>query len=232
MTTSSCCKWPTSALIVVLGILNVGCVAQHGRDFGHWAGAADYVPLIRITMADDKKALTANDTILLIPPLGAMDQKTKEAFQQDLLREAQRFLRPRVVGVKLNGDLTKYVTEENLSPTPGIIDGQEAARLGRLMNASHVLCVWVSRSRVYPPQDLTAYFVLVNSETGRVVGEMNANFNAEEQRVVVALAEYLQSRRAREYDRTSLEIMLRSPAEYRGFVASHCIRAVAKEMCR
>jgi hypothetical protein len=161
-----------------------------------------------------------------------MDEKSVAEFKQDLLREGQRFLRPRVVGLELDESVSQYVTEENLAPTPGIIDAQEAARLGQVLNASYVLCVWVSKAKVYAPQELAAHFVVVCSETGRVVGEMDAHFNAEEQRVVVAAGEYLQGRRAREYDRSNLEIMLRSPAEYRTFVASLCIRALDRDICR
>ena len=59
---------------------------------------------------------------------------------------------------------------------------------------------------------------------------MEAAFDARQQQLVTAVGDYLQARRARKYDTTSLEIMLRSPAEYSAFAAGFCCRSLSNTL--
>ena len=71
---------------------------------------------------------------------------------------------------------------------------------------------------------------MVDSASGAAIGEMEATFDAKEQQVVVALRNNLQSRRAREFDDSSLDVMLRSPSEFQNFVATVCCRELAQAL--
>jgi hypothetical protein len=214
------------ALLVVL--LFSSCAAQHGIDFGHWAGSAENVPLIHVYNLKHNPPLTPSNVIAVLPPLGCLPEEEREPFQQALLREAQHYFRAQVIAVQKENAFAEYLEERNLAPHPGILDFSEIARLGKLLGARYVLCSYVREFRQYPPQNYAIYYAIVSSESGNSVCEMDAHFNAMEQRVEVAMSDYLQSRRARPYDRTNLEIMLRSPMEYRAFVLAVSCRAMAE----
>ena len=214
--------------VLALGL--TGCVAQRGVDFGHWAGSPEMIPLTR--PYNIKKSVKPNpaDLIALLPPLGVMQEKSNNEFQQRILQEAQKYFPARVIDIDPRGPLSEYLNVENLAPTTGIFDFQEVARVGRLMSSKYVLAVWVREVRSHPPQLVTLYFAMVDSASGTAIGEMEATFDAKEQQVVVALRNNLQSRRAREFDDSSLDVMLRSPSEFQGFVATVCCRELAQAL--
>ena len=204
-----------------------GCVAQRGIDFGHWAGTSERIPLIRTYHVQKNKRLTTNDMIVLLPPLGNLPPISQDRFPKILLQELQKYFSAQVIDVAPDGNLKEYVAQDNLSPTAGVFDFQEAARVGRLLGASYILCTWVREARVHPPQSLVVHFALVEAASSQPVGEMDATYNASEQEVVIAARNYLQSRMARHFDNTSLNILLRSPEEYQTFVATECMSALS-----
>ena len=215
----------------IAGILwaSCGCVAQRGIDFGHWAGTSERIPLTRTYNIQKDKRVTANDIMVLLPPLGNLPSTSQDRFSQILLQETQKYFSARIIEVTSNGNLKEYVGQDNLSPTVGVFDFQETARVGRLLSASHVLCTWVREARVHPPQSLALYFALVEVASSQPIGEMEATYNASEQEVVMAARNHLQSRLARRFDSTSLNILLRSPEEYQTFVAAECMNILANQ---
>ena len=204
-----------------------GCVAQRGVDFGHWAGSPEMIPLTRTYNIRKSEKPAPSDLIALLPPLGVMDEQSGHEFQQRILQEAQKYFQARVIDIDPKGPLSEYLNVENLAPTTGIFDFQEVARVGRLMSSKYILGVWVREVRTHPPQRVSLYMAMVDSNSGAAIGEMEATLDAKEQQVVVALRNNLQSRRAREFDDSSLDVMLRSPSEYQGFVATVTCRELA-----
>ncbi len=220
-------KW----LGILFGLLLLSaCVAQRGIDFGHWAGSAENVPLMHVYNLMRNPPLVSSNIIGVLPPLGVLPESERNDFHQALLREAQHYFRAQVIAVQKEGSFAEYLEEKNLAPHPAILDFSEIARLGKLLGARYMLCAYVREFRQYPPQNYAIYYAMVSTETGNSVCEMEAHFNAMEQRVEVAMGEYLQARRARPYDRTNLEIMLRSPMEYRAFVLAMSCRAMAEAL--
>ena len=215
----------------IAGILwaSCGCVAQRGMDFGHWAGTSERIPLTRTYNIQKNKHITADDVMVLLPPLGNLPATGQNRFPQILLQEVQKYFPARIIEVTSDGNLKKYVSPDNLSPTVGVFDFQETARVGRLFGASHVLCTWVREARVHPPQSLALYFVLVEVASSQPIGEMEATYNASEQEVVIAARNHLQRRLARRFDNTSLHILLRSPEEYQTFVVAECMNILANQ---
>ena len=223
-------KYKTTWWCGILAVGLTGCVAQRGVDFGHWAGSPEMIPLTRPYNIKKSERPTPADLIALLPPLGVMQEKSNNEFQQRILQEAQKYFPARVIDIDPQGPLSEYLNGDNLAPTTGIFDFQEVARVGRLMSAKYVLSVWVREVRAHPPQRVTLYFAMVDSASSTAIGEMEATFDAKEQQVVVALRNNLQSRRAREFDDSSLDVMLRSPSEFQAFVATVCCRELAQAL--
>ncbi len=217
-----------SVVIFCCLIFLISCVTRRGIDFGHWAGSAENVPLIHVYNLTRNPPLVPSNIIAVLPPLGVLPEEDRDGFHQAFLREAQHYFRAQVIAVKKEGVFVNYLEEKNLAPHPAILDFAEIARLGKLLGAKYMLCSYVREVKQYPPQNYAIYFAMIATDNGNSVCEMDAHFNAMEQRVEVALGEYLQSRRARPYDRTNLEIMLRSPMEYRAFVLAMSCKAMAE----
>lgn len=208
-------------------LLLAGCVPQRGVDFGHWAATAERISLIRVLALNEQNLPTRDDLLLVLPPINHMPEPSKHQFQT-ILADALRVYCPvRILEVDVKGPLAEYVTEANLAPTVGIFDFQEAARIGRLLGATQVLCTRVDSYRLHPPQKLSIYFGIIQANSGAVVAELEGSFDAKEQQVVMAIGDYLQSRRSKEYDRTSLDSLLRSPTEFATFACNLCSREMA-----
>jgi len=224
-----CVKLPVSTLIAVLyvgAMFLSGCAVYRGKDFGHWAGRAENRRLTYIYNQKQTHIPTNGEFVMILPPLGNIPKESCRPFQACLQKEAQQNTPARVGMLSVDRHLEEYVHEKNLVPDPGQFDFQEVGRLGRLMGASHVVCVWVNRSQLATPQDMSLYFAVVESEAGRVVIEMNGDFDASEQEVVMALNDYLQGCRALEFDAAHLDFILKSPSEYQAFVAHECMQAL------
>ncbi|HBA84113.1 MAG TPA: hypothetical protein DCZ95_08475 [Verrucomicrobia bacterium] len=207
-----------------------GCVVKRGIDFGHWAASAEKIPLIRKYNVETSRLPGASARVALLPPINHMPEPTRTQFRDILLTDLRNHVPVQIFEVDEQGPLAEYVREDNLAPTVGVFDFQEAGRLGRLLGASHVLCVRVRDFRLHPPQVLALYLAMVETSSGQVIAEFDASYDASEQQVVMAMDDYLQSRRARGYDKTNLEIMMRSPMEFHSFVCTQCSRALAETL--
>lgn len=207
-----------------------GCVLQRGVDFGSRAGRAEDIPIIRVYNVAADAWPSQDQTLLLLPPLGEVTPKYRDSLQLDLQEEFQKYFNTRVVDVGAKGKMEEYVSAKNLAPESGFFDFEEVKRLGALMQADYVGCVWIQEIRPYPPQTLSLYMTILDVQRGSLLIELDATFNAAEQKVVVALEDYLQRRRSRTFDRNSLDVMLQSPAEFHLFAISECCRAMALEL--
>lgn len=192
-------------------------------------GRAENIPLIRVYNVGDQGAPTSRDTILILPPLGhagMYQSKLLSSFQE----EFQKYFNARVVSVSGEGRMGEYVNQQNLVPEDGFFDFEEIKRFGSIMQSEYVACIWVQEVRAYPPQVLSLYMTILDVNAGSLLIELDATFNASDQKVVVALQDYLQRRRARRFDRQNLDVMLQSPTEFHQFVAAECSRAMAQEL--
>ncbi len=214
-------------LAAAAALAPAGCAVQRGRDFGHWAGMAEPVRLVRVYNVDESRLLTTNAVLLLLPAVNDMPQPYRADFQHALLKQLQYYTPARVVDAEPRGSLAEYLKQENIAPTAGQFDFQECGRIGQLLGATHVICCRVKDYRLNPHQLLQLYMAIIESTSGRVIAELDGTFDAAEQQTVLALDDYLQARRSREYDKTNLEIILRSPSEYASFVNAQCCRALA-----
>jgi len=112
----------------------------------------------------------------------------------------------------------------------GTLNTSEAGRVGQLLGVSHVLCAYVREHRLHPPQLVVLDMTLVDSLSYKPVLKMTAQYDASEQNVLLALDKYLRNRSARHYTQSSLDIILRSPAEYAAFVSAECMRTFSQKV--
>ena len=220
--------WAAFAAVTLL--FTGGCVAQHGEDFGSWIGRAEPTSLVRITRDPDTQALQSTDRCLLLPIIGDMSEASTQLLQQDFFREACNYLPANVSLLPANVRAATYASANNLYPDGITLNVQEACRLGALLGVNYVLAVQVRDYRPYHPQVLTLRLSLLDVNARRLRICMEAAFDARQQQLVTAMSDYLQARRARKYDTNSLEIMLRSPAEYAAFSASFCCQSLASTL--
>ncbi len=207
-----------------------GCVVHRGKDFGSYLGTGEQTKITQVYNVEKAPHPNSKQTIVLLPLLGNMTASFSTNFQAMLVHEAQRYFEPRIVMIRPGDMLAEYAGEENIAPNPGFIYFNEVSHLGKLLGVDYILIVWVRNVRIYTPQDINLYFAMVDVQTGKILGEMDAHFHAADQRVLIALEDYLQSRRARPFSRQQLDVMLQSPREYQLFVASECNRAFAEKL--
>jgi len=203
-------------------------MTQRGLDFGHWAQSGEKLNIIRIRHIPGMKSMTSNDKMLVLPPLGITDTEQTKTLHTSICREMRNYMPATVFAAEINGDAADYIAADNMTMTDDTMNGPEAARLGRALGASYVLCSKVRQIRPYPPQILDIFMAVIDTKTGRPMVSLSAAFNASDQQIVIAVAQYLQRRRARKYNDNSLDIMLRSPTEYQAFVAAECSKALAQ----
>jgi hypothetical protein len=203
-----------------------GCAVYRGVDFGHWAGRAEDRALTQVYDVKPIRLPQSGESILVLPPMGKMDETYRSVLHTRVFVEAQQNIPARVNMLQIDRRLAEYVNEKNMVPVAGQFDFQEVGRVGRLLGASHVICIWVNKAIFNAPQNLDLYFAVVESEEGTVVAQMSAQFDASEQKVVIALNDYLQAYRAREFDRPNLDFIQRSPNEYIAFVANRSMNVL------
>lgn len=211
-------------------LLLPGCVVQRGIDFGHWAQTGQKIPLTRFIIPAQPQSRTPLTKIALLPTIGKLPSSSLETIDTHMLQEAQLAFQTPVIMIDRNGKMAQYVTLKNLIPMGDIWNNREIARLGQLMGVSHVLCWRVRNWRQYQPQNMIIDFILVETTYGAMEMEMLAAFDAREQQVIIALDQYLRNRSARKYDRQNLDIILRSPKEYCGFIATECMWGMSEKL--
>ena len=203
---------------------------MRGVDFGSWANKSDPIPLVQVHKPDDAKTLSPHDRLLLLPVFGEADEPTLATFRTMLAEEARKCFPCQIHDVPASGRLAEYVAGENLRTATAQLNLGEISRLGRLLDVSHVMIADLRNVRLFPPQNLALHVAVVNVTTGQPIIEMDAAFSATEQQTVSALGEYLDRRQARQYDRTNLDLILRSPTEYGRFVLAECCRVLAENL--
>ena len=226
-----------SIIVLIAGLtgltgMTTGCVVKRGIDFGHWAGKPQTIPLVRIYDVNESNMISSADSILLLPAVTDMPDANKAEFQSVMYKQMRNYFPPNIAEVDPVGPLAEFVRQDNLMPTLGLFDFGEAARIGQLLGVTHVLCVWVRDYRLHPHQLRALTMAIVNSDTAEPVGRLDATFDASEQQVVQAVADYLESRTAREYDKVQLDIVLRSPYEYSMFVCDTTFRKFAEKVVK
>ena len=221
---------PWAALAATALLLTGGCVVQRGDDFGSWIGRAEPTSLVQITKDPGTLPLKSGDRCLLLPISGSMSESSAQLLQQDFFREACNYLPANVCTLPASARAATYASANNLYPDGITLDVQEACRLGALLNVNYVIAVQVREYRPYHPQILTLRLSLLDVTARHMRICMEAAFDARQQQLVTAIGDYLQARRARKYDNTNLEIMLRSPAEYAAFSAAFCCQSLSETL--
>ncbi len=217
----------TGAAACVLMVAG-GCVAKRGVTFGHWAMRSERINTVRIFVPESGAGFSGDEKLLLLPPLGDMPVDNVAQLQKHIHQEMLNYFRAPVYTISPDGRMKEYLDADNLLLHSGQFDIEEVSRLGELLGVSHVLCVLVRQFRPYPPQVLALSLVMVKTETREVAAEMDATFDASQQEVILAADQYLQTRLAREYSAQNLDILLRSPTQYSGFVSAYCCRILAQ----
>jgi len=218
---------PVTLGLLILCVTLPGCLASKGVTFGHWARTAEKVNLVRVMTQADAPEFMPDQIILILPPIGRIPDDNRMTLYNNICREAGNYLPGRIV--KLNEDerLREYLSADNIAGMSDSFNTHEIAKLGYLFSADHVIATYISEFRPYHPQIINIHMAVVQTEKNRAVVELTAFLDAGEQQVLLAMSDYLQSRRARKFDFQNLDIMLNSPAEYGSFAATLCLKAIA-----
>ena len=171
------------------------------------------------------------DQILVLPPYSKeVSPELRKLIHRSLVQELRNYLPANVLSLEIDEGSQCYTGTENIRVIGDVLDPDEVGRLGSLVNASHVIAVYVHEFRPYPPQKISLRLVVVDVELLQDIVHLDGVFDASEQQVVLALSDHLQARRARRFDTQSLGIMLQSPAEFSGFVSARCAETGAREL--
>ncbi len=216
-------------LLLVIPILS-GCVVQKGIDFGHWAKTAERIKLVKIFAPQNASKMSGQEQILFVPVLGTMPEELKPIINDNFYQEIRNYVPARTFTVSDDSANAEYLSKKNLIGTGDMINTTEIARLGSIFEATDVLVIFIRNLRPYPPQVLSFQLVMVNTASTEIRLKIDGTFDASEQQVVLALADHMQSRRARKFDAQNLDVMLQSPKEFSSFVASYTSHALAREL--
>jgi len=218
------------SILLVLLLMTAGCAVQRGIDFGHWAKTAERIKLVKVFVPENAKKMTGQEQILFVPVMGNVPEGMMATINNSFYQEARNYLPSRTFTVSEDSTVGEYLSRKNLVGTGDMINSAEIARLGTIFSATDVLVIFVREMRPYPPQVLSFQLVMINTESAEIRLKMDGTFNANEQQVVLALADHMQSRRARKFDSQSLDVMLQSPTEFSSFVASYASHVLAREL--
>jgi hypothetical protein len=191
------------------------------------AGCVTRAPGLRVYPSEAFHRFSGKERVLIVSIVPGRTAVERPLFKESVIQEVRGALGTPVLAIGADDDLSEYVTPANLIAYGDAINVDEVSRLGRVVGASHVLCVLVRSSRTYHPQLMSTSWVLVESETSSVMVQMDALLDAADQDTVREMGRYFRARRAWPDDMPRLELMLRSPREYGRFVASLCSRALA-----
>ena len=206
-----------------------GCVAQRGVDFGHWALTAERRQLIRVKR-EPGALLSETSTITMLPALGSIPHETATRFQTQLCLNLQDHTPISLVMTTEDASESPLLKADNLLRSGGAPRLTEIAGAGKVFDTSHVLCISITDYSPYPPQKIYFTAWLVKVSDASLAATISGTFDASEQQTVMALAAYMQSRRARPFNETHLDIMLQSPAEYSDFVCAYAARHISSQM--
>lgn len=221
-------QYLSAILMITATVLNQGCVAQKGVDFGHWAMTAERRQLVRVTV-EQEAWLSSSSTIAILPLVGKMSGTNSERFRQQLGLNLQDQIPLNLITPSEEIADSPLLQEDNLirGGNPRI---SEIAGAGKIFEASHALCIWITEFNPYPPQKIYFQAWLIKTSDSSLCASITSSLDAAEQQTILAAAAYMQSRRARPYNETNLDILLQSPMEFSDFVCYYSSRHIALQM--
>jgi hypothetical protein len=206
-----------------------GCVTVDKASYAAFL-AFGLKPALRVTPSEAFQQFSGNERVLVVTIVPGRAAVERALFKESVIQEVRGALSNPVFAIGADDDVSEYVTPANLIAYGDVINVDEASRLGRLLGASHVLCVLVRSSRIYHPQLMSTSWVLVEAASSRTMLQLDCLLDAADLDTVREMGRYLMARRARPDDMQNLELMLRSPREYGRFVASLCSCALAESL--
>lgn len=207
----------TATLAVLAALALSGCIAQYGSEFGHWSSLQENVPLYRVDCPSPIPPPLNTQTVAILPALGSLPERERRALDSIILQTARQTLCAQTITVDPSGPMAGYVSSENLLTDAGGINLTEAALIGSVLESAYILTVHVQELEALPPQRIVMVLTLMDTAKARPVASIAVCLRAQDQRTQAELAEYLKVRIARKYDRSSLDIILRSPTEFQTF---------------
>lgn len=214
--------------VLIILPLYCGCVTRRGRDFGHILVApAEHYPMQISVVPEQQKQKTIITRVLVLPPVGELPADLRKQLHLIISQQLQQLIPGAVMSHALTSSLAAYTTTAALRTSDGQINLNEAVRLGRLTDASHVLMVDIIECRPYPPQKLAMEWTVIDTQKTVALIKMIGLCDAAEQNTLAAADRFLLSRRSRPYEKANLDLIMNSPREYHSFVV-----AVAVEMLK
>ena len=225
-------KWfglliPRSLAALVILLAFVGCAVRPGRDYGHLLFRPS--PFFRVQVLRTSAAQSGVEEIgdlLLLPPIGVFPDDIAREFPVLLWQELQQILAGVVRMPRAGGVYVQYAGGNNLVSDHGGVNLEELGRIGMFAGASHVLLPIIVDYRPYHPQRITMEWLLMQVSRQSVVLTVVGTLDASEQRVLLAADSYLRSRKATPYDTGSLDMLLRSPRAFTGFVMHEVVSSL------
>jgi hypothetical protein len=184
---------------------------------------------VRLYLVADKPLAPA-ERILLLPPIGVADTKIRHDFQQQLFRSAQRHFTTPSQMVTGNSAYAVYLSESNLTRPDGSFNLPEITSIGRLMNASHVICPTIREIRPYYPQKISLSITVISTETGKITAELSGIFDAGDPVVQDYFKRYRTATTAKDRSPNDLPMELRSPTLFQTFVTEMCCTMMADRL--
>lgn len=215
-------------LLAMMPLLLNGCVLMRGRDFGSWAQPGEKIDLVHFIGPVTDQRMEPNAHIAVVPIIGDMPQPYLDQLNRHLLSEAKIYFKVNTIDIDRYGKFQSYISKENILPVDGSFNTSEIARLGRILGVPYVLCARLTSYRLHPPQELTMHFTLVDTSTFAAWFEMKASYDASEQAILILADRFLRSRMGKAYNKTNLDILLRSPSQYSSFTAAHAMASMAE----
>jgi hypothetical protein len=127
------------------------------------AGCVTRVPSLRVFPQQAFQPFSGNERVLVVSIVPGRTAVERALFKESVIQEVRGALGTPVLSIGADDDLSEYVTPANLIAYGDTINVDEVSRLGRVLGASHVLCVLVRSSRTYHPQLMSTAWVLVES---------------------------------------------------------------------
>jgi hypothetical protein len=191
--------------------------------------SADPRSPVRLHTAPAKTFIPA-EQILLLPPMGAADLKIRHDFQQQIFSSAQRHFTAPLQMATGNSAYAAYLSDSNLILPDGTFNLPEITSIGRLMNASHVICPYIREIRPYHPQQISLYITVIRMDTGEITADLSGVFDAGDPTVQDYFRRYRKANQTKDSSPHDLRMEMRSPALFQTFVSEMCCILMAEKL--
>lgn len=212
-----------TAALCMLAILLAGCATNPITE----VSSSPHSP-VRIYLAPGTE--TNVQQTLLLPPLGISDLTESETIQQQLYSSARRHFAKPIRTVSKDSAYASYITERNLMNSDGTLNATEVVMIGKLMNATHVICPVFKEIKPYYPQKIILSITIVNTETGDTPAELSGVFDARESDVRDWFEDYSKRHKSKRETSDDLRMKLRSPAAFQAFVSDICFSMLGERL--